>query len=562
MHKKFYLLVLVLVSNSLFGMATPNPCCLSQLGSTLTFDYPVLGVKFLGDGCFAVTYSEFAGFLTTKQFTYNTSTCQFGSGGTPHTVNCPTPAGSPTTGNLLSNLAYSPSCNLLALGFNFSPVYSTFISNAASCTLTSPQIISSTTPVNWVAFSDSGCFAQITGGNTITAYNCSFTTPSSLSLPHSGVQVAFAPSSASGCGLAAVTTGTNYISLINISSSCMITAGPTVPAGSGVNNTTGIAFSPNGKCLAVTDPINNYVSMFQLVPSDCQIELVGSPYAITNTGNLAFSADGGCLAITTSTGVNVYPVNSDCTLNTTNYPTLPFSGVVALDFTASYSSCDLLALASGNTVTILQFDSISISEVVVNCDLTLTVSGTASIPGTSVTIYSDGVEIATTPASSTGTFSVTTSPVKVGNHSITARETNSYGCATSSADFPVSVHVCKKNLKIRKCCPKKIGKDGLVTYTISVRNIGKSPTSNVVVTDKLPCCLNFITCSGTGWSCHSAGQIVTATYANTLAPQETATFTIQAKADHCHHKTVTNKASATSSSSISGCAFCSSKVRK
>ena len=64
--------------------------------------------------------------------------------------------------------------------------------------------------------------------------------------------------------------------------------------------------------------------------------------------------------------------------------------------------------------------------------------------------------------------------------------------------------------------PTNVAQGSAVTYTITPRHEGgeapgSSGTGIITVTDTLPAGLNYVTASGTGWSCGAAGQVVTCT---------------------------------------------------
>jgi uncharacterized repeat protein (TIGR01451 family) len=60
---------------------------------------------------------------------------------------------------------------------------------------------------------------------------------------------------------------------------------------------------------------------------------------------------------------------------------------------------------------------------------------------------------------------------------------------------------------------------GVVDYILRVTNVGAAPTSGVIaVTDNLPAGLNYVSGTGTGWTCGAVGQLVTCSNAGPLAP--------------------------------------------
>ncbi len=59
--------------------------------------------------------------------------------------------------------------------------------------------------------------------------------------------------------------------------------------------------------------------------------------------------------------------------------------------------------------------------------------------------------------------------------------------------------------------PSPVLVNGILTYTLSVENLGPDEAENVSVTDTLPTGVSFQSASGTGWACSEAGGVVTCT---------------------------------------------------
>jgi len=76
--------------------------------------------------------------------------------------------------------------------------------------------------------------------------------------------------------------------------------------------------------------------------------------------------------------------------------------------------------------------------------------------------------------------------------------------------------------------PDPVAAGGTLTYTIQVKNLGANDATAVVVTDKLPNELNFISASASSGSCQQQGHTVTCDLGTVLAG-DTATVTIRAK---------------------------------
>ena len=69
-----------------------------------------------------------------------------------------------------------------------------------------------------------------------------------------------------------------------------------------------------------------------------------------------------------------------------------------------------------------------------------------------------------------------------------------------------------------------------VRYQLMVRNDGPSSTVGpIVVTDRLPKGLEFVAASGSGWSCVTAGRLVTCTHVDPLAADDEAGFLLDAR---------------------------------
>ena len=65
---------------------------------------------------------------------------------------------------------------------------------------------------------------------------------------------------------------------------------------------------------------------------------------------------------------------------------------------------------------------------------------------------------------------------------------------------------------------------GQGTWALVVTNDGLSPATDITVVDTLPTGLTYRSYSGDGWTCESAGQIVTCDYTGALAPGESTTL--------------------------------------
>ena len=89
-------------------------------------------------------------------------------------------------------------------------------------------------------------------------------------------------------------------------------------------------------------------------------------------------------------------------------------------------------------------------------------------------------------------------------------------------------------LALFQCCDNTASCDGVKTFEVSVQNLGPCPATGFTVTEKLPCCFSFQCGKGKGWTIEREGKrTVKATYNKQLAANETASFTLQTRANCC-----------------------------
>lgn len=87
-----------------------------------------------------------------------------------------------------------------------------------------------------------------------------------------------------------------------------------------------------------------------------------------------------------------------------------------------------------------------------------------------------------------------------------------------------------------------VGANGL--YTLTVANVAPvSSAGTITVIDSLPAGLNFISGTGTGWSCSALGSIVTCTNPNPLAPGASTSIALTVSVSSAAMPSVTNSAS-------------------
>ena len=81
------------------------------------------------------------------------------------------------------------------------------------------------------------------------------------------------------------------------------------------------------------------------------------------------------------------------------------------------------------------------------------------------------------------------------------------------------------------------------TYTITVTNVGQRVTVDTIsVVDTLPTGLSYVSGSGAGWAVNAVGQIVTATYPNSLVASGNASFQIEVAVGAAAVPSVINRA--------------------
>jgi len=80
-------------------------------------------------------------------------------------------------------------------------------------------------------------------------------------------------------------------------------------------------------------------------------------------------------------------------------------------------------------------------------------------------------------------------------------------------------------------------------YELQVTNNGPGAASNLTVTDALPDGLEFVSATGTGWTCSASGQTVTCTNPGSLAAGESSTIVLRAKVTAAADTSIINAAS-------------------
>ena len=183
--------------------------------------------------------------------------------------------------------------------------------------------------------------------------------------------------------------------------------------------------------------------------------------------------------------------------------------------------------------------SCSIALSVVTCDLAGPLGASASAP--SITLQ-------------------TTLPGAAGGYSVSAAVTSSTldtNSANNTATAAVTVNAAgtvnppqppaapRADLSLTKTTSSAVVARGdRISYALTVHNDGPDAAVDVVITDRLPAGLTFVSAAGGGWACTSAGSVITCTRPQ-LAAGTTAAVTLVVIAARAG--TITNNANVTSS---------------
>lgn len=294
---------------------------------------------FPADGCFLFSSSR---AVTTA--TYNTSTCTFN---TPVTTNFSYD---------FQSIAFIPNCNRLVI--DEGAAMKLHIFSLTNCSLGSSEVQTVTTPFGpqHVAASPSGsCFAiagLVSGTPTVATYtvdslcNLSSTPVSSqaLTVLSTTSHLAFSPTT-SPCNFLVVTSGATSQPFITIPIGAGCTLGTAVSHTFGTGGAAaGIAFSPDGNCLAISYVFENVIRIFT-INADCTLTPSQTISTGSNPADLAYSPDGSCLGVASSDNGFIYPVNVGCTVNATGVITVPRPFAANLAF-SPLSTCNLLAFST------------------------------------------------------------------------------------------------------------------------------------------------------------------------------------------------------------------------
>jgi 6-phosphogluconolactonase (cycloisomerase 2 family) len=152
-------------------------------------------------------------------------------------------------------------------------------------------------------------------------------------------------------GTLIATANFGSVSVFSVAPGGALTPAPGSPlmSAQGAND---VAFSPNGKFLAVASTFGQTVKIYSVAPSGALAEVPGSPFfAAAGSESVAFSPTGAFLAVGNdnidSQGVAIYAVDAT-TGALTEVPGSPFtvSGGFDVPYSVAYSSTGLLATAN------------------------------------------------------------------------------------------------------------------------------------------------------------------------------------------------------------------------
>src|SRR5262245_12838827 len=107
----------------------------------------------------------------------------------------------------------------------------------------------------------------------------------------------------------------------------------------------------------------------------------------------------------------------------------------------------------------------------------------------------------------------------------------------------VTVQMAVTELSMQKSHSGTFSRGSQGTYNFTVTNGGSLPSiGTLTVTDTLPAGLTFASSSGAGWSCSAAGQTVTCTNPNSVAPFSNSSFVITVNIANSASSVVINQA--------------------
>ena len=260
-------------------------------------------------------------------------------------------------------------------------------------------------------------------------------------------------------------------------------------------NTLGNAFDASGRMLIQTiSPSNLYritlpslsATLFSAVgggttaTGDLASATVPAPdISVTKTDGVASTYQGATVTYTiTVTNNGTYAVSANLV------DTVPASltGVAWTCVASAGSTCDA-ASGSGNTI---------------STGATLNPSGTAAYTVTGTVNVASGSIVNTATISLDATW---------------LAESNTSNNTATDTDTVVAA----ADLSITKIASSSFAVGNSATYSLTARNNGpQSATGTITVSDTLPAGLTYVSATGTGWACSSAGAVVTCTRSGPL----------------------------------------------
>ncbi len=173
-----------------------------------------------------------------------------------------------------------------------------------------------------------------------------------------------------------------------------------------------------------------------------------------------------------------------------------------------------------------------------DCNGNVVVTGNADAGDTiEVTVDSQTVQ---GTAMSDGSFKVVVpfEPHPTGTATVTASTPQ---CSVTENNIPILP--CDPYLVLSKCTKEILHEGDKTVIQLSVSNTGRGPAQNLIVTDVLPDCFEFIEAKGCGWTITHSGQTVRALYP-ILKSGQTALLTIKVRVKCCNCYAVMNQATA------------------
>ena len=300
------------------------------------------------------------------------------------------------------------------------------------------------------------------------------------------------------------TVGTNFAYSLTVNNtgtaatSGVVTVTDILPAGLSFVSGTGTGWS----CVASGQTVTCTTSGSILVNANSVITLTVNPTSTGNVINSASVVGGGDSTPFISNDVPT-TINAAPTPNLVISKSGPTTGTVGTNYSYTLTVSNTGTLTTTGTVTVTDalpsgLTFVSGSGTGWACSgagqtVTCTSSTAINVNGTST------INLIVTP-NQTGTYVNVASVIGGGDN--TSSTSNSVTTQINPAPAPV--------LAIAKAGPATATVGVNYNYTLTVSNTGTSNTNGQIsVTDVLPTGLNFVSGSGTGWSCAAVGQTVT-----------------------------------------------------